>query len=564
MNSLKFLEKLYGTKPDESYILLWKNKKSFWFQETKKAAEYIENNKEDIYYGVGLSSENYGNIKRCIASKIAGIPGLYVDIDIGDSKKKHYPKTLKEAIDLVEDKFLKPSLIISSGHGLHAYWLFKEVWMFESNQEREFAANLNKRLNYFIKSKAEKQGYTIDSVFDLARILRPVGSLNCKKELKKEVVLIKDSNCLYTDPEQFDKILPIPDIYGITPIERVSKEELHELQKMITLKNVAEPPQDKLDNLIEMDAEFKAAWIKMNDKSKDNSISGYHFRMAKISIMAGWEDQEIANLLVAWNRRHGEDLTKLIKRPDYIIRTIENARSGASKELAEEYTEELKDIAGSKYEDSLKESFKKKSLEILSYHLGFKVLNLIKYPMEKKHKYKMETLKGDIYFQEQSELTTKAKFIERIFSEINKAITITPKNFEIIKNTYEPIMRVVEISAENSIQGRMKSWLSEYLENAAILDQHEGVVDLRPFVFDEHWYIYPTSFKSWAYRNKHDREDMKSMSFDLSTVGCIEKRFNPRKPNTKMNERIKKMAWMVPADIAAPKKKENVDRITKC
>lgn len=551
MNSLEFLERLYGTKPDDPYILLWKNKKSFWFQDITKAARYINNNQEDIYFGVGLSPKDFGSSKRCIASKINGIPGLYADIDIGDNKKKHYPKTFKEAIELVDDKFLKPSLIVSSGHGLHAYWLFKEVWMFDSDQEREFAASLNKRLNYFIKDKAEKKGYTIDSVFDLARILRPIGSINCKQVHHKPVSLIKDLNHLYSDPNQFDKILPIPEVYGITPADRVSKEELHKLQRLLTLRNVAEPPQDKLDHLIEIDAEFKAAWIKMDDRSKDNSVSGYHFRMTRIAIMAGWEDQEIANLLIAWNRRHGEDMTKILQRPDYTIRTIENARMTVSEELAEEYTKELKEISGSKYEDSLKDSRKKKSLQVISHHLGFEVLNLIKYPMEKKHKYKMETAKNNIYFQDQSELVTKAKFIERIFSEINKAISITPKNFEIVKSTYEHIMEIVEISAENSIQGRMQSWLSEYLENAARMDQHEAVEDLEPFIFDRHWYIYPTSFKSWAYRIKHDRDDMKSMSFDLSVVGCVEKRFNPRKPNTE-NERIKKKAWMVPKHIADP------------
>jgi len=552
MNSLEFLERLYGTKPDEPYILLWKQKQSAWFQDIKKAAKFIKANKEDIYFGVGLSPENYGLKKRCLASKIAGIPGLYVDIDIaGEGKKKRYPPTLKAAINLLSDQFLKPSLIVSSGHGIHAYWLFKEVWMFDSGHERDFAANLNRRMGHYIKEKAEQSGYTIDSVFDLSRILRPVGSLNCKNGEQKKVQIIKDNKREYSDPDQFDRVLPIPDIYGITPKDRVSKEELHGLQKLIALKNIAEPPQDKLDMLLEIDAEFKAAWIKTNDKSKDNSVSGYHFRMTRIALMAGWKDQEIANLLIAWNRRHGEDLTKITKRPDYMVRTIENARITVSKDLAEDYAEELTQLSGSKYEDTLKESLKKKGLQAISHHLGFEVLKLIKYPMEKGHKYKMETAKGDIYFQHQKEMVTKAKFIERIFSEVNKAISITNKNFEIIKSTYANIMEVVEISAENSVQGRMKLWLSEYLENKPLLDQHEAVADQRPFVFDDHWYIYPTSFKSWAYRAKHDRDDMKTMSFDLSVVGCIERRFNPNKPNTE-NERIKKMAWMVPHTIMRP------------
>jgi hypothetical protein len=43
-------------------------------------------------------------------------------------------------------------------------------------------------------------------------------------------------------------------------------------------------------------------------------------------VAAGWTDQEIADCLVAWRRRHGENVAKAL-RPDYVARTISKAKA---------------------------------------------------------------------------------------------------------------------------------------------------------------------------------------------------------------------------------------------
>ncbi len=37
---------------------------------------------------------------------------------------------------------LPPSIIVASGHGLHAYWLLHEPWLFENDDDRHRAASV--------------------------------------------------------------------------------------------------------------------------------------------------------------------------------------------------------------------------------------------------------------------------------------------------------------------------------------------------------------------------------------------------------------------------------------
>jgi len=88
----------------------------------------------------------------------------------------------------------------------------------------------------------------------------------------------------------------------------------------------AEPPKGKLKALIEGNKQFKTAW---NHRKKPSpSLSEYDFELACHAIEAGWEDQEIADLLIAFRSKYGsrEDFAKALRK-DYIPRTIAGARA---------------------------------------------------------------------------------------------------------------------------------------------------------------------------------------------------------------------------------------------
>ena len=165
--------------------------------------------KKNVYFGVGVRKENLGKWERGGNDDIIGIPAIWVDIDIADKdahKKKALPPTLKDAVNLVNQFPLEPSALVHSGYGLHVYWIFKELWEFDSPEEREEAAVLLKKLEQTIRSYAMKNGWNIDPVADLARVLRVPGTLNHKKDFPVPVKLITHRETRY-NPSDFEEYL---------------------------------------------------------------------------------------------------------------------------------------------------------------------------------------------------------------------------------------------------------------------------------------------------------------------------------------------------------------------
>ena len=66
--------------------------------------------------------------------------------------------------------------------------LFKELWVFDSPEEQQAAALLLRRFQRTIQVRAAARGWAVDSTADLARVLRPAGTLNRTNRSAQEIV----------------------------------------------------------------------------------------------------------------------------------------------------------------------------------------------------------------------------------------------------------------------------------------------------------------------------------------------------------------------------------------
>src|SRR5690606_4012326 len=123
---------------------------------------------------------------------VLAIPGLWIDVDIasGAHKERALPDTLDEAVDLVRSFQKEPSILVHSGHGLHAYWLFNEPMYIETPEDQAKAETLLSRFQATIRGAAAKRGWKLDNTSDLARVLRVPGTMNYKTE-PRPVEIIK-------------------------------------------------------------------------------------------------------------------------------------------------------------------------------------------------------------------------------------------------------------------------------------------------------------------------------------------------------------------------------------
>lgn len=121
-------------------------------------------------------------VRGCAASAVV-LPGLWSDEDHaeGEHSKEGLPPDREAVLSYLRElpSELRPTLTIESGGGFYPWWLFKEPWVLETEEERARAASLVRRMQRYLHSHVAPQ-YAHDSTADLARVLRPPGVVNYK------------------------------------------------------------------------------------------------------------------------------------------------------------------------------------------------------------------------------------------------------------------------------------------------------------------------------------------------------------------------------------------------
>ena len=538
-----FFHKLYPDKPPNYYVLLWRlqDKRSHWFKDIDQAAEFATD-KENIYIGVGLSPQDNGPSKRCPANKIIGFPGHFIDIDIAGPahRKGNLPESLEEALAIVDKFPLKPSIILNSGHGIQAWWLFTEPWLFDSKAEREQAQDECRRFNYtFKKLSGDRE---IDSVFDLSRVLRIPGTINAKREPHVPVEIIEINDIRYSLFD-FDQHMVKTDELPAKPA-RVGTgigitDGVVNVGDLV-LDPAADPPAELFDVLCEVDPLFKATWECKRDPKKFPSLSEGDLALASLAAHAGWNDQQIANLLIAFRRRHKDRTNNPDKalRIDYLKSTLTRAHEG-TKEIAREA-----------------------SFEILSNYFGVKVLSVKKYKQDVST-YVIETDAGEVKVPSTEELVRPSR-LQNYFTEyIDVYFSQDKKRWPQVMNAILAIKEDVWVADEAMFSHRLKRRLVGFInyrpesraKESDAVSKNNAEYDNRFDVLfgnDGCWLISIDAF--WQYYdsnfNTHSSIDSKRSIFtQLRQWGCTAGHKINLWKNSKYgnrSERINRSYWKIP------------------
>ncbi len=356
-----FVDALWKHKDDDrGWILIWDamylsdgnrlvESEATWCGTTVEAVEAVKQIAastplKEIYIGAGLRGKKHGKSRRGGSKDVSGVCGLWVEIDIkGPAHSgKNYPPDEKAAQDILNASGLKPTIVLNSGHGLQAWWLFTDCLYFDSAKERDEFQRLESQWQKTLAAHAEELGgWAVDPTSDLARVLRVPGTVNHKiQELPVQVQLVGDEGDRYVDVSDFeDRLVPY--------------EESTESTFMvggnhggpITIDENANPMVEKLEALKTASRKFKLSWDRKRTDFHDQSASSYCMSMSFFAAEAGWVDQEIVDLLISWRRKENESLK--LDRPewycDYTVEysTIPKARRLVARSISlEELTSE--------------------------------------------------------------------------------------------------------------------------------------------------------------------------------------------------------------------------------
>jgi hypothetical protein len=516
MEALRFFEEMFGAMlSDGIKMTVWTPRdgatsKTAYFEQVEAAAQYADSIKDtNVYFGLGVTKADLPENKRPSALQICGIPGFWIDIDIADSgahKASNLPQSQQDAEELISSaipRHMQPTILTHSGHGLHAYWLFKEPWIFESEEERIQAASLMQRFVLSFKFHAAMRGWKLDSVFDLARVLRVPGSINHKvpgMPMTCRIISIK-SDMAYL-PEDFEPFFVADDAArsddGISELLSKEKNPLN-----LRLSAFATPPFTKFETLSSLEDRFRRAWNLQRADFKDQTLSSYDMSIATYCASYRWADQEIADTLIAFRMKHAksDNEKKKAMRIDYITRTILRAKTKKKDEDQDEnLTAILAQSSHAQAGEAAPPSAKQLS-EVLKTVLKVEIAKIIKY-------------QGD---DPQFELVLADGTgimlggVDGLICQKNLRNTLAAHKGVIIKQMKGPVwddyatllLNMAEIKApakeDNTQKGSLEATIKQYLERVGVMNNHEHALHgERPFKKGDRIYMFSTAFRMWT------------------------------------------------------------------
>lgn len=592
----KYLRALFAQKPEGSWICIWRfpQKQSAWFQTVEAAEAYVlAHAGQDIYAELGASPKDYGPDHRCKAGDVVGVAGLWTDIDHAGPgaahQKKNLPPSFEAALSILPPEF-PPSLIVNSGHGLHAYWLFKEYEEFADEAERDRVATVVKRWERFLLLRAQSKGWTIDAVHDLARILRIPGTTNAKiadAPVRASIHAETDRRYNLSEFEEFVEGVPLVDGPNIVPIVRRSFTTKEAGGLLIDPMRGLNP--EKLALFIENDLKFANTWRHQRPDLPEQSQSAYDMAIGNLLYEAGCTNQEIADALIQ-NRREAGAKSKL--RTDYYQRTISriHTKIRPGGHLPEEAVQTLETNSGPATLAPIHDSaateiqgldpvlLKQVICESLSATLGifFKhpetgemvpgITRIVKYTGSKPH-WRIELRDGGyVAFTSGAQFEQFNLFARRMWeaATIEIEAEFNKEKWKAVRRSITSALVNVDGGPDNDERSLARVLLDSYLADQGVVESKDEVFAAksgmeRPFKYKGQIAVSSIDLRRYAQRQFDIHKDLQEFGSALSAIGATNKIFHTRAGRSTQSR------WLLPKEFVASvyQELETTGRLTR-
>lgn len=550
-----FFDSLFGYAPEELHALLWtlQDKRSTWCRldtidgTGKVAADALRlaGTGHDVYVAVSLAKFAGLPETRIKSDSAVGIVGLWADLDIADPdvhKKWNLPPSVDAAMELLHAAQLEPTIIVHSGHGLQAWWLFKEFWAFDTDGARQEAAGLAQRWNNTLQYHAAQRSWVVDSTFDLARVMRVPGTVNRKGGTAVPVQLLHADGPRYM-PEDVESVCVDQ---GVLTARGLSPQRGYQPDKF-ELSDANRPDIERFQALMDNDPRFEATWKMKRKDFTDQSPSSYDLSLATQAAAAAWTDKEIAALILHFRRTHKLDVAKAL-RPDYIDRTLKRARGSIGREQAAEMLDELGeaiDDARASGDPEAEKSTRRAGLDAASEMLGMEVIHLIKY-LSDPPAWALATPVKTFPLGDSSGFLQWHKFRQAVVDGCNYLIDrFKPAEWDQLVRLLLKAVEEQDVGSEATERGEIAAWLAQYLVQRPPVDTlADASTSEYPYLENGRVVLFGPAFRRWLYLTYQEKVTNQALGRRFRDYGCEPDKVNIEGPNGKRTSRT---VWRLPA-----------------
>ncbi|MDF2925898.1 MAG: hypothetical protein K0R57_4812 [Paenibacillaceae bacterium] len=176
------------------------------------------NGKANIYYGTSPQDMETALLKnpRSRGSTETSLTFNFFHVDIDVDIEGHHKSNGKKLFPHLEVALtfawngipLTPTIIVSTGGGLHLYFFIDEPMVLKTDSDRMYANKLLIHFQQWIRELAGEYGASTDTTADLARLLRAPFTYNLKTPDKKLADIVEVTNRRYSINE-IERQLPV-------------------------------------------------------------------------------------------------------------------------------------------------------------------------------------------------------------------------------------------------------------------------------------------------------------------------------------------------------------------
>ena len=322
----------------------------------------------------------------------------------------------------------------------------------------------------------------------------------------------------------------------LIPSDGSAAERPEETGGGLALDPEAAPSILKLDDLRKDNPKFRKSWEQDRKDMADQSASAYDVSMATIALGAGWPDQEVANLLICWRRKHGHDL-KL--REGYYEITLAKAKEPIVMARAQE---QLKETLLQPPDDETEVL-----MGNLSTLFGVDITRIVKY-LGDPPIYYMYTEQGDITLGKIENIMSQEKF--RALTAAATEVVIPSVSKKIWEQRVQAMLRAcekVEVGDASHLAQETRLWLAKYLLKKPPRedDEWEKAAEAKqPFVRHGRVYIFIDDLLKWL------GNQMTSIALGQRLRLCMAQ---PKQVNIRIgNTKTTRACWMLSEENAPP------------
>lgn len=519
-----------------------------FFSNPLEAVEYAAGiSDRHVYFGLSLFHPGSSSRKM---DSVVGIACFGIDIDVAgpNHKRTNLCPTKQDATELLKNAVpgCQPTIIIDSGNGIQGFFVFKEPIRFESPEDRAEAYAMAKALHKTVGFAAGKHGWHVDSTFDLARVMRLPGTMNVKDPADpKLVTIIEQSGQKYASLDDFQGVI-VEEADVTEAYDRLSFSKTFHSQEMgLALNKDACVNQDKLEELCEAEVRFRAAWERRRPpgrpkpgKDPDLSLSSLDMTLANYAARYHWTDQEIADLLIHFRRRHADkpgDITKVI-RTNYLERTIKKAREDCESYDRDEKTtrkwaetaNKVKAIRAAGKELDPESTAVLEAKQCLSEYFQFPIEKVRKY-QGSAPTYSIVTDTGrEIVLGPSTTIANQHNLYCRILDAMTLGLTkVKGTHFTNIVNAMMSVAEEVETSEEAHDDGLMAKRIRDYWASSNIAtNKNDGFKRRSPFAHEGRAYIFGEQFRKHIKAMEDEKIHARTTGMMFRILGCTNEKMH--------------------------------------